>query len=280
MRALFRLSFYPVFVVSALLGHLALIRAFPGFHPTLWASVVLMPAVGVVMALEYIVPYRKSWNQMDGEFWLDFVLTNLMFPVVVEGIAFSLKFAFGEGLGSFWPKDANIFVQLALALVIAEFFFYWIHRLGHERESMWRFHKIHHSAKRVYWMNAARFHPIDIGLNFVFYFLPLALLGAHDEIFALVFIMNAATGLLEHGNIDFDAGVLNRVFNTAQLHRWHHSVDEKISQRNYGKVLSVWDQVFGTYYLPKRSEVDGVGVIEGGQDLRHAKLSDLFIASS
>jgi sterol desaturase/sphingolipid hydroxylase (fatty acid hydroxylase superfamily) len=262
MRSIFRNGFYPAFVFSALIGHLALIRAYPAMHPTLLASGVIVPAVVLVMALEQIIPYRKTWNRIDSDFWTDLLLTNLIFPVLVEGVSFLLKYGFGDGVLSIWPVHAPIFAQLILALIIGEFFFYWAHRLGHETEVLWKFHRTHHVSRRVYWMNAARFHPVDLLLNFVLYFMPLAILGAPTEVFALVFSVNAATGLLEHANIDFDAGWLNRIFNTAQLHRWHHSVDIAISQQNYGKVLSIWDQVFRTYYLPQNKHVGHVGVDE------------------
>ncbi|MFL5812227.1 MAG: sterol desaturase family protein [Bdellovibrionia bacterium] len=259
MRDVFRNAFYPAFVFLALIGHLTLIRAYPSLHPTLLASGVIIPGVVIVMVLEQLMPYRKSWNRMDHDFWSDLLLTNLVFPVLVEGVSFLLKHGFGDGLFSIWPKQAPILVQLVLALVMSEFFFYWTHRLGHETEALWKCHRTHHTPRRVYWMNAARFHPFDLLLNFVLYFMPLAILGAPTEVFALVFSMNAATGLLEHANIDFDAGWLNRVFNTAQLHRWHHSVNIETSQQNYGKVLSIWDQVFRTYYLPQNKHVGHVG---------------------
>jgi sterol desaturase/sphingolipid hydroxylase (fatty acid hydroxylase superfamily) len=262
MRDVFRNAFYPAFVFLALIGHLTLIRAYPSWHPTLLASGVIIPGVVIVMVLEQIIPYRRSWNRVDNDFRSDLILTNLVFPVLVEGVSFLLKREFGDGYFSIWPKNAPILAQLVSALMISEFFFYWTHRLAHETEALWRCHRIHHTPRRVYWMNAARFHPIDLLTNFVFYFMPLAVLGAPTEIFALVFSMNAATGLLEHANIDFDAGWLNRVFNTAQLHRWHHSVDIATSQQNYGKVLSIWDQVFRTYYLPPNKSVGHVGADE------------------
>lgn len=243
-------------------GHMALMKAFPEYHPTFLAFGVISPAVIIVIALEYLFPYRKTWNKIDQDFWMDLFLTNMLFPLLVEGISLGLKWTFGDGYGTFWPRSAPMLAQLALALLMGEFFFYWIHRLGHETSLFWKFHEFHHTPRRVYWMNAARFHPIDLIANFTFYFLPMAILGAPTEVFALVFCMNAATGLLEHANIDFDAGWLNRIFNTAQLHRWHHSVDVRISQTNYGKVLSVWDQVFGTYHLPEVGQVGEVGVHE------------------
>ena len=32
----------------------------------------------------------------------------------------------------------------------------------HEVPWLWRFHATHHSAPRLYWLNAGRFHPLDL----------------------------------------------------------------------------------------------------------------------
>lgn len=263
LKALFRYSFYPLFIAASVWGHIQLISLLPQIHPFFLASPILV--VGVVLAffLERMLPYRSQWNVADQDMYSDFVLTNLVFPPVVLGIEFGLKYLCGEnGIWAVWPLRMNMGFQVLLALVIAEFCFYWTHRLGHEFSFLWRFHRVHHASKRVYWMNSARFHPVDLFLNFFFYFLPLALLGAPAEVFALLFTINGATGLLEHANVDFEAGILNRIFNTAQLHRFHHSVKVEVSMKNYGKVLSIWDQVFGTFYFPKGESVGEVGVEE------------------
>src|SRR5262249_12922908 len=161
----------------------------------------------LVFIAERIFPYREEWNRLDPDFWSDFVLTNLVFPVLIEAIEFGSHYACGEnGFWHIWPGNWPLLVQLAFALVIAEFFFYWTHRFGHEWQSLWKFHRVHHTPVRVYWMNSARFHPIDLATNFILYFLPITALGAPMTVLALVFTTNAATGLLEHGNIDFDAG--------------------------------------------------------------------------
>jgi sterol desaturase/sphingolipid hydroxylase (fatty acid hydroxylase superfamily) len=45
--------------------------------------------------------------------------------------------------------------------------------------------------------------------------------------------------------------VLNWVFSTADLHRWHHSADFAESNTNFGSNLILWDIVFRTRYLPE-----------------------------
>lgn len=262
-REIFRYTFYPVFVICSYLGHLELLTLFPGIHPFFLASPILLVGVLVALVLERVLPYRFDWNISDRDLISDFVLTNLFFPPVVLGIQFALKKLCGEtGVWSVWPTPIPVLIQVVLALVISELCFYWTHRFGHEFSVLWHFHRVHHSSRRVYWMNSARFHPVDLFLNFFFYFLPLALLGAPSEVFALLFTINGATGLLEHANVDFEAGLLNRVFNTAQLHRFHHSVNVSISKKNYGKVLSIWDQVFGTFHFPQGEDVGKVGIEE------------------
>jgi sterol desaturase/sphingolipid hydroxylase (fatty acid hydroxylase superfamily) len=89
---------------------------------------------------------------------------------------------------------------------------------------------------------------------------PLFLIQPSVELIGLFVTVNAVTGLLEHANVDFNAGPLNYIFNTAQLHRWHHSPKVTISNKNFGKVLSIWDVFFSTWYLPKSERIQKVGV--------------------
>jgi sterol desaturase/sphingolipid hydroxylase (fatty acid hydroxylase superfamily) len=44
--------------------------------------------------------------------------------------------------------------------------------------------------------------------------------------------------------------VLSYVFNTPDLHRWHHSKVRDEGDRNYGENLVLFDLLFGTFYLP------------------------------
>jgi sterol desaturase/sphingolipid hydroxylase (fatty acid hydroxylase superfamily) len=84
--------------------------------------------------------------------------------------------------------------------------------------------------------------------------------GAPPKVAGALPVMNAVTGLLEHANVAFSAGPLNYFFNTAELHRWHHSTDPVLSSRNFGKTLSHWDWVFGTAHSNTREELKEVGV--------------------
>lgn len=67
-------------------------------------------------------------------------------------------------------------------------------------------------------------------------------------------------GQLQHANVAIDSGVLDRVFSTPALHRWHHSEYYDEGDTNYGATTSIWDQVFGTWFRPNRVFDSPVGV--------------------
>jgi sterol desaturase/sphingolipid hydroxylase (fatty acid hydroxylase superfamily) len=138
-----------------------------------------------------------------------------------------------------------------LALVIGEFGTYWIHRLMHENAFLWRFHATHHSAPRLYWLNAGRFHPLDLFTQQVLALTPLILLGADTRIIALHTLFSAVHGMFQHCNVDIRLGPLNWFFSMAELHRWHHSKHLEEANTNYGANIIGWDIVFRSRFLPE-----------------------------
>jgi len=111
-------------------------------------------------------------------------------------------------------------------------------------------------------MNAGRFHLAEAFLSGFAYFLPVLFLAPDPEVAIMVVSISSITGFLEHINVDFEAGWLNYLFSSAQLHRWHHSRIVKESNSNYGKIIVLWDLLFGTYFLPKNRHVEEVGTLE------------------
>jgi sterol desaturase/sphingolipid hydroxylase (fatty acid hydroxylase superfamily) len=80
--------------------------------------------------------------------------------------------------------------------------------------------------------------------------LPIALLGAGEEVVAIVAFVFGLSGLLQHANIDSRSLVLNYVFATPEVHRVHHCTDERPSHSNFSAFFVVMDLLFGTYYRP------------------------------
>jgi len=137
---------------------------------------------------------------------------------------------------------------------------HWVHRWQHEREFLWRFHAVHHSSPRLYWLNGTRNHPLDLGLTYIVGYLPLVALGASEVVIMLFTLFDPLLGLLQHANIAMRLGPLNYVFSAAEPHRWHHSRGLNEANSNYGSNLLVWDLVFGTFFLPPNRAPDSIGI--------------------
>jgi sterol desaturase/sphingolipid hydroxylase (fatty acid hydroxylase superfamily) len=150
-----------------------------------------------------------------------------------------------------WPAHWPILLQLAFALVVAEFGGYWAHRLQHMYPVFWRVHALHHSAARLYWLNAGRFHPLDMVMLAGSGFGPLILLGCPPDTLAITLLFAGMHGTFQHANIHVKLGPLNWIFSMSELHRWHHSKTIEESNANYSGHVLIWDVVFGTRFLPK-----------------------------
>ncbi len=232
-----------------------------GWSPV-WTAMALTGAVVLaLLLLELVHPYQRDWLRNHADLRTDLIhnLVNFWIPEVYTVLFVGVFAAAGAWLSSaigasLWPTGWPLAAQLLLALVIGELGTYWIHRLMHENEFLWRFHAAHHSAPRLYWLNAARFHPIDLFAQQFLAVTPLVLLGADARVIALHTLFTAIHGLFQHANVDIRIGPLNWFFSMAELHRWHHSKRLEEANTNYGANIILWDIVFGSRYLPADRE--------------------------
>lgn len=221
----------------------------------------------VVTLHELTVPYRDEWNPT----WFDIAndatymivcqvfferLLTLVALFVVVRLASNTSW---QALGV-WPHEWPIWIQAIAILVIGDFLRYWMHRGFHRFQWMWRLHAVHHSPGRLYWLNVGRFHPLEQTLQFVVDALPFILLGVGTDVLSVYFVFYAVNGFYQHSNCHVRLGWLNWIVAGPDLHRWHHSMDLKESNNNYGNNLILWDLMFGTRYLPNDRRVAELGI--------------------
>jgi sterol desaturase/sphingolipid hydroxylase (fatty acid hydroxylase superfamily) len=266
--SLFRWTIFP-FVMSAGVAW-AYYRINVGFAP---ATAILLPqfsALALIAILEHVYPHHQRWRKPEGDVRVDathsitlaFLVAGVTPLVLSAGVLVSGALSRYVGLG-LWPDQWPLLAQITLALVVAELPGYWVHRWEHEWQGLWRFHATHHSAPRLYWLNAGRFHPIDTLMTFVPSLFLLALLGCDEVILAYFTLVSAIHGAFQHANIQLRLGMLNYFFSMAELHRWHHSKTIDEANHNYGQTVSIWDTVFGTRFLPPdRSPPKEIGIAD------------------
>ncbi|MCH2172426.1 sterol desaturase family protein [Myxococcota bacterium] len=250
---------FPLAIIAAIGTSITLLNG--GMAPDTVTVVVIAGSYFWIALLERLCPLHPEWSHDKGDLKADIGLglTN----AALNGIAQPLFVAFSVGIGTWlathygaqvWPDDLPLIVQLIPALLLGELIEYSFHRAYHEVSWLWPIHAPHHSANRLYWFNALRFHPIDILAIGPGKLIPLVILGADGGVIALVGVFSAVHGIYQHANLPCRLGPLNWVFSMAELHRWHHSPNRVEANHNYGGNLIFWDIVFGTRFLPKDRE--------------------------
>lgn len=255
-RRFLSIAIFPVTFIAFIGG--GIIAMQHGLPPESLSPLAVPPFIIWIAFLERFHPYVRAWNRDHGDLKADFIhlIVSGLTPQSVIWILTLLLVPLSSLLHArfdwfIWPKDWPLLAQLALALVVSEFGGYWWHRLQHEIPMLWRIHAAHHGAPRLYWMNAARFHPIDVAGLAATGFAPLILLGCPPDAMAITLLFAGMHGTFQHANIHVKLGFLNWVFSAAELHRWHHSRDIQESSTNYSGHVLIWDVVFGTRFLPK-----------------------------
>jgi ornithine lipid hydroxylase len=233
------------------------------------AGLVLAILIGwsAVAAAERLLPFRRDWNRSHRDVPADVAylatgatVHSLAQPVLGLVGAVLLRVWQGPAGRGSWPNSWPLVAQLALALLVAELGHWLFHKVSHERDLVWRVHALHHAAPRLYWLNATRFHPVDLFALIACQTLPLIALGIGAPALAAYAIFTSVYGQLQHGNVDLDTSAFDGIFSTPTLHRWHHANDVRIANANYGAVLILWDRLFGTFHDPGRPFDGRVGL--------------------
>ena len=266
-RATLAVSLVPASVAGAIGA--ALYAMDSGVEPEMIVVPISLAALVLVAVMERILPYRREWNRSHGDLRTDalYYLTQTFMGGLLAPVLGMLAVIIGGWLsaragGSLWPAHWPVLAQVMLASVVREFFDYWAHRSMHYFDWLWRLHATHHSATRVYWLNATRAHPGEIAYRFFFaWVLPLSQLGASKDVLALTAVVAVVADAFQHANIAIRLGPLSWIYSIGNLHRWHHSRDRREADANYGNVYIFWDVVFGTRYLPSdREPPEQVGI--------------------
>jgi hypothetical protein len=177
----------------------------------------------LVYVLELLFPWRKNQPKIRQDFWLDafYMFFNFFLFSLIGYAALSdvVVKAFNDFLASAFG------IQNLLAIRVAGL---------------------------PYWAQLLIYHFMETIVYRSLEYLPLAMIGFGIQDFILVHLFALTIGHLNHANIYLPLGPLQYVFNSPQMHIWHHSktLPEGRYGVNYGITLSVWDYLFGTVWMP------------------------------
>ena len=144
-----------------------------------------------------------------------------------------------------WTMPVTVGTAL-LAVLAADFTYYWEHRFNHTMRLFWTQHAVHHSSRHFNITTSIRFGPFE-GLMSALMHFPLILIGFPPElvIFGIVVVLAYQTWI--HTELIGKLGPLEFLINTPANHRVHHGCDEKYLDKNFAGILMIWDQLFGSF---------------------------------
>lgn len=242
---------------------------FAAGHPVLFFNIAYALLIVSLLVLERTMPHEPSWNEDDGQTWQSIAHTLTSKGTVQAIVVFSATMGLASlitpaaepGYG-IWPRGWPMWMQAILGVYAAEFGLYWGHRIAHKWWPLWRFHAVHHSVTRLWIVNTGRFHFVDSLKSILLGMAILLALGAPMEVLIWLSAVTAFIGMLTHCNVDMKFGPLSWVFNTPELHRWHHSRDLNEANRNFSENVMLWDMLFGTWFNPARRPPENIGINE------------------
>jgi sterol desaturase/sphingolipid hydroxylase (fatty acid hydroxylase superfamily) len=149
-----------------------------------------------------------------------------------------------------------------IVLVIAiDFWSYLVHRAQHEFPVLWAMHSLHHSAEALSVVTGARHYWLEAAISTAF----LPILGIIFKIppeaatTVALFYLLLGDGLA-HLNMRVSLGRFALCIQNPQYHRIHHSVEPQHRDKNFCKLLPLFDVIFGTAWKPEKDEFPATGL--------------------
>ncbi|MDY8137990.1 sterol desaturase family protein [Aquimarina sp. 2201CG5-10] len=176
----------------------------------------------------------------------------------ILGILFVLKLYTIASEFTIFPELPLNWITISCCILLADFLYYWEHRLMHRIGAGWATHTVHHSSPHFNMSVAYRFGPLDSVFP-LFFSIPAVLLGFNpylllaSEIFVQTFQAILHTEII--GKLPKP---LEFIFNTPSHHRVHHGSNKQYWDKNYGGIFIIWDRILGTFEPEKEKVIYGI----------------------
>ncbi len=221
-------------------------------------AIVFIPMEKVFAAKPHQKIFRRQWV-LDLCFFLgQYLLWNSLVLKVLfhfnNWLITIIPFSFTKNI-----QAQPIWLQAIEVLVLSDFLIYWAHRLQHKVDFLWRFHKVHHSAKNLDWLAAHREHPLDSIYTIGIINLPAFIFGFNLDAIAAIVAFRGIWAIYIHSNVRFNIGFIKKILGSPDFHHWHHDLER--DRGNYANISPLMDIIFGTYTCPPH-EPEEVGIKE------------------
>jgi sterol desaturase/sphingolipid hydroxylase (fatty acid hydroxylase superfamily) len=215
----------------------------------LWLVPVLLVALVSSFLAERLLPCHEAWNGDHDDRATDLWHFAIYEASAVNAIAMMPLVAWLVPWQGIWPHDWPLVLQVLLAIVFVDVVFTLIHYLSHHHPWLWKLHAVHHSVPRMYGFNGFVRHPLHQAIDTAIGTLPLALAGMSMQVAVLLGLAVSIQLLVQHSNVDYRIGWLQRHLAIGRLHHLHHVNWGREGDVNFGLFFTLWDRLLGTLQL-------------------------------
>jgi sterol desaturase/sphingolipid hydroxylase (fatty acid hydroxylase superfamily) len=159
-------------------------------------------------------------------------------------------------------SDGWWFLLSFIVLIIAiDFWTYIVHRAQHKFPVLWAMHSLHHSAEALSMVTGARHFWLEIPLaTAIFPVVAIVFKASPDIVMPVTFFYFLAGEGMAHLNLRVSLGRFALCIQNPQYHRIHHSAEPQHQNKNFCKLLPLFDVIFGTAWKPGEDEFPMTGL--------------------
>ncbi|MEO0461511.1 MAG: sterol desaturase family protein [Pseudomonadota bacterium] len=140
-------------------------------------------------------------------------------------------------------------LQIPVALLIQDWYFYWMHRIVHAPGIYEYVHNAHHRSTNPTAFAAFAFHPFEAFLEIGIFLIIVLIIPMHS--IALLFVGGFSLAFNVYGHLGYEVmprfigkSPLGYMLNKSAYHNQHH----RTYRYNYGLYTAIWDRLHGTLH--------------------------------
>lgn len=213
------------------------------------AALILLVFFCLFSLWEHFFPHRKQPEKRAHHIYganisLFVVNSTVMSLLSVSSLFILAEHYSNQGLLHYLSSPV---LQAAVSFLLLDLLLYGWHKACHRFDSLWMFHRVHHNDPYLNTSTSFRIHILELLITHLLKALYIILSGVDQAMMIINETIITLFTMFHHSNINFiGEKLLGHLIIVPYLHRAHHSRERNEHDSNYGAVLSIWDQMFGT----------------------------------
>src|SRR5215469_13766934 len=186
-------------------------------------------------------------------------LNKMLAPVTAASGAMIVN-AMGGGWIQLRADGWWFLLSVVAVILVADFWTYIMHRAMHKFPVLWAMHSLHHSAETLTIITGARHFWLEDTISAAILPVLAIIFKVPPEVWVAVPMLYFIPEGLVHTNVRLSLGRFALVLNNPQYHRIHHSLEPQHFNKNFCKMLPLFDVIFGTAWKPGKDEFPKTGL--------------------